>query len=154
MKKEIFIVLGNHITGKSVTIRGLTGKYNQGGCGIETTNGDIINIYVLISALQEAKLMPDQAVQKYAKQEKLLFPLHFTGGRMYPGALDYIEAFINAGFVVSQIVSLGNDPDAIEVIQNAVPQLPEIRLIHTFEKIKDMPNNHTAHQIRKIWNWR
>ena len=94
-------------------------------------------------------------MRRLRKHEKLLIPLQFDGsvrhGHEYPGALGYVQAFIGAGFDVSQIVALGDNPVAVAGIQNALPQLPGIRPIDTFAH---MPNNHAAHQIREAWGWR
>jgi len=150
MKKELFIVLGNIGTGKSVTIRGLTGMWKKGECKIETNNG-VIDIYVFIRALQEARLTPDDAVKELGEHKRLLIPLHISGDRVYLGALEYIQAFINADFTVSQLVALGDNQDDFEEIRDEYPQLQYIR---TLKKIKDMPNNHAACQIRNAWGWR
>ena len=147
MKKELFVILGNHKTGKSITIRGLTSMFRKGKCIIETDNGNI-DIYVLISALQEAGLAIDKAVEVLGEHERLLIPLHISGGSIYPGALEYIQAFRNAGFTVSQLVALGNNQDAVGNIQKAFPQTMSI------DTFKDMPNNHAASQIREAWGWR
>ncbi len=150
MRNELFIVLGNGQTGKSVTIRGLTGMTREGKCDLETDNDDI-DIYVLIRALQEAKLTPNAAVVKYGKYEKLLIPLHFSSS--YGTAVDYIRIFIEAGFTVSRIVALDRNRNALDNLQTALPQLPEIQYINIPEDIRDMPNNRAAHQIREVWDW-
>ena len=150
MKKELFIVLGNSQTGKSVTIRGLTGMWKKGKCKIETNNG-VIDIYVFIRALQEVRLTPDDAVKELREHKRLLIPLRILGGRICPGALEYIQAFINEDFTVSQLVALGDNQDDFEEIRDKYPQL---QYIHTLKKIKDMPNNHAACQIRDAWDWR
>ena len=149
MKKELFIILGDIHTGKSETIRGLTGMRKRDKCKIEINN-DVIGIYVFLRALPEAGLTPDDAVRELREHKRLLIPLHISGSGIYPGAIDYIKAFRNAGFRVEKMVALGANRDAVKDIQKALP-LPKIRQIETF---KGMPKNHAAYPIRKAWGWR
>jgi hypothetical protein len=148
---NIYAILGNANTRKSSLVRSLTGVGRRKVVQLQTPGGTI-DIFVQISSLQEAEILPATfitEVQNSAHQH-VLVPLSVSGlfrnGTAYPDGRAYIGRFINAGWNISQIVLLG-----IAALPHLLPAgSPKL---HTFASSTTTPVNRIAFQVRAWWNW-
>jgi hypothetical protein len=142
---KVFVILGDKNARKSSTIRALTGSYNFGPCQIGTPDGEI-SVFVQIRALQEAEIPPQDFVDGTKGYAYILVPLRISGCRGMPDGLQYIQTFLEAGWLVANIAVLGTD--------NLPYHLPAGLPVPLF-----IPNsavvaaNGTANTIRGAWNW-
>lgn len=143
---NVFVVLGDRKTGKSVTIRALTGVYNKRVMQVATQAGNI-DIFVQITSLQESGIAPQNFVTEIANRTNVLVPLWVSPGNGQPNGLQYIQTFINNGWTISQIVVLGTN----NLSYNMPAGLPNPFFIPNSLTI---PPNQIAHQIRAQWGWK
>ena len=142
---NVFIVLGDINTRKSVTIRALTGVYNKRVMQVATQAGNI-DIFVQIQSLQESEITPQNFLTEIANRTNVLVPLWVSPGKGQPDGLQYIKTFINNGCTISQIVVLGTN----NLPYNLPAGLPNPLFIPNSRTI---PPNKIAHQIRRHWGW-
>ena len=142
---NIFIVLGDIKTRKSVTIRALTGVFRRGEWQVATQAGNI-NIFVQIRSLQELRITPQNFLTQIANRTNVLVPLRVSSGKGQLDGLQYIQTFINNGCTISQIVVLGTN----NLPYNLPAGLPNPLFIPNSRTI---PPNQIAHQIRRHWGW-
>lgn len=148
---SVYTILGESNTRKSSTIRALTGAGQHKEIMIAMPSGNI-DVFVSISALQEAGMDPQQFINEVVScgYKNVLVPLRIfpltRSGQTFSSGTTYLKAFINAGWDIRQVVILGVSsmpslwPGGAP-IPNFIPNSPQ------------SPTNKTASQIRAWWGW-
>ncbi|GAH30460.1 unnamed protein product, partial [marine sediment metagenome] len=95
---------------------------------------------------QESEIAPQNFVTEIANRTNVLVPLWVSPSKGQPDGLQYIQTFINNGFIISQIVVLGIN----KLPYNLPAGLPNPLFIPDSRTI---PPNQIAHQIRGQWGW-
>ena len=145
---NLFIIMGDRDTRKSSTIRNLTGAYNRKLYQVETIQGNIIDIFIQVSSLQESRISPQEFLQEMNREnyQNILLSLWISEGNNQPNGLTYIQHFINANWSIHEIVILG--------INNLPYQLPQNCPNPNFiSNSKIIPANTIASKIRRWWQW-
>ena len=145
---NIYIIMGNGNSGKSRTIRALTGisRMRDTGYQIGTQIGDI-NVYVRVSSLQESDISPQDFIREVqnGNYQNVLVGLWINQGNGQPNGVNYIQEFLNAGWNINQIVILG---------ANNVPNLPQnTSQPNPILNSRTLPSNTIASYIRNWWQW-
>lgn len=142
---NLYVVMGNSNVGKSRTIRALTGVYRSSICPVALHQGDTVEIFVQVPALQESRISPRQFTAGYSNYENILLALWIRTGQ---GCLDgqtYLREFQRAGWNVTDIIVLSTN-----AFRHTVPGLPEP---YPIPNSRRMPANQIAHEIRDRWQW-
>jgi hypothetical protein len=125
------------------------GKKRKEPCRVAIEHNPEMHIFVLISALQESEIMPDQFVNDINEKgfENVLVPLRISGSRGFPDGYEYINAFHNANdWEIIQIVVLGERFE----IGKLPAGLPNPLIINL---PLENPANQSASNIRHLWGW-
>ncbi|MFA5032894.1 MAG: hypothetical protein WC614_07735 [bacterium] len=141
---DIYIIMGTNNTRKSSVVRALTGVCQRGIYQISTRSGDI-DVFVQISALQEAGILPNQFTNeiKGIVCGAVLVPLH-VGGKN--NGLQYINAFVTAGWNIKHISLFG-----ITALPYPLPS--GICSPFPISTTRTDPANKTASVLRNNWMW-
>ncbi len=164
--RRVFVILGESRSGKSATIRALTGAFRRGILQVATQDGNI-DIFVQISALQEAKIRPDGFIDEVNRVEgepDILVALRprSTNGGNFPDAMSYIAQFEQEGWSIVGIVFLDSELNALtnaltDELRDRYQHLfvvPNSRYIPANEITpRYIPANEIAHRIRGEWGW-
>ena len=142
-EKNAYIIIGNKNTRKSSVIRCLTGCYNRGTVEIKLKNDKIIDMYVLISSLQESKISLEDYIKMANEQDckNVLFGLREKSMHNLPDGIDYIDGLEKAGWNIKKIATLANTNSTI--YPNA----------EQFENSAKEPANATSNLVRKYFEW-
>lgn len=154
---NVYVILGESNSRKSSTVRALTGVPMQYDAWSVGTTAGVIDVYVQIQALQEAKIDAPAFVKKIADVDQfrisrggsvinnLLLPLRVSAFNGFHDGADYLNHFMQAGWSIQQIV----------VLDATVPPvgLPVVVPTHLISGSASMPANAIASQIRGCWNW-
>ncbi|MBY7832885.1 hypothetical protein KW463_08540 [Vibrio fluvialis] len=154
--KKLHIVIGDSNTRKSSLIRALTGAgqgQSRKDLEVEKSNGSIAIINVMQSALQENyKPQLPQEYINFVKQyhtDEFLFSLRVTkviaNGVTYPDAVDYINQFKKAGFLIASVALLGRSANQLTLAQCGNVALQP----HS----QNVPTNKNASKVRQSWGW-
>jgi len=146
---NIFLIMGNPNAGKSRTIRSLTGvSRRRSRCYQVETRSGIIDIYIQLDSIQEEGKTPKEFIDyiknNYNNIQNIFVGVWISYGDMPPG-VDYIQAFLNEGWNVNQIVVLGAN-NIVNLPQN-MPQP------HYIPDSRSLPSNTIASRIRQWWQW-
>ena len=148
---NVYVVLGEANARKSSTARTLTGVPQRKCVTVATNSGDI-DIFVQISSLQESKITPDDFINEMTSggYDNVLVTLwisqRFTSTGVYPAGVDYLHAFVAAGWNIAQIVVLGTS-----TLPSALPaSAPSPNFI---PNSWSTPVNQIASQVRAWWGW-
>jgi len=143
---DIFIIIGDPNTGKSRTIRALTGARREAASGyrIGTTTGEI-NVYIKLSALQENKISPGNFIRtiQQGNYQNVLICLRRNQSNGQPNAIFYIEEFLNVHWNIKQIVIFGD----------ILPNLQRNIQPNYIQNSRQLPSNTIASYIRQWWHW-
>jgi hypothetical protein len=147
---NVYVILANANTRKSSTARALTGVAQRKCVTVATNSGDI-DVFVQISSLQESKIMPADFIAEIVsgRYQNVLVTLwvsqRVTSGGAYPAGVNYLQAFVAAGWTIEQIVVLGTSTFA-----GVAAGMPPPRFVpdsHT------TPLNLIASHVRGWWQW-
>jgi hypothetical protein len=159
---NVYAILGESNTGKSTTVRALTGVSQRSHPWSVATSPTVnINFYIQMKALQEDDIKPQDFLNKIANHNHystknghrpvndILIPLRISGIKGYPDGIDYLKHFASVGWTVRQIVVLGaaTSPSGLAAL------VPKHR-IHLISYLHTMPPaNKIASYIRGWWSW-
>ena len=143
---DVYVIMGDKNTRKSSTIRALTGVYNKGVYEIAIQGGQVIDVFVQISSLQESGISPQEFIKETKNYQHILLSLWILSGNGQPDGLTYIQDFINAGWDIREIVVLGMNNLPYNLPTNA----PKPKYI---QNSINLPANQIASQIRNWWKW-
>ena len=156
---NVYAILGESNTGKSSTVRALTGvtmQYDTWTVATTPPTGNI-DVYVEIKALQESNIQPQDFVKKIADLDQflitkghhtvnnILIPLRISAVNGCPDGAVYLQHFARMpipGWNIRPIVVLG-----AAAMPTAFPAH------HPIPGLASMPANGIASQIRPLWNW-
>jgi hypothetical protein len=159
---NVYAILGESNTGKSSTVRALTGAGQlQEAWRVATTlPPSNIEVYVQIRSLQEEKGIQPMALtdritelnkwraahpNNYAPVTNLLIPLRISAFNNCPDGAAYLKHFASVGWNIMPIVVLG-----AAVLPAGLPvRVPTLSIPGS----ASMPANGIASQIRPLWNW-
>ncbi len=145
---NVYIIVGGSQTGKSRTVRALTGASTARPRGhfVGTTNQGVITVYIQVRSLQEAHIAPQDFINtiQQGNYENVLVTLRIKPIDIYPEAARYIEAFLGVGWIIKHIVLLNAN-----VIHNQPENIPQPMILQT----NGVPSNTLASQIRPVWQW-
>lgn len=152
---NLHIIIGESNTRKSSLVRCLTGVGGgnaQKRLDIELMSGNRINVYCILSALQENyKPKTPQEFIDYINAldpipSDVIFTLRVNSAGIYPNASSYISAFTAVHWNISSIALLGSAACAIS-------GLPSTANIESVLSSPTQPTNETASFVRKKWGW-
>lgn len=146
--KIIYLIIGNANSGKSSTIRALTGlgSHNRSKrISITFLNNTEHEFFVQTSAAQEKNMNVNRLIRviNNANSEYNLIALRFDRPSTFPNYLSYLSRFEQEGWQIKKIVLLGN--------HEFLPQYQPILL--RFDNPLDQTINKNASDIRKNWGW-
>lgn len=143
----VYAILGDSNTRKSSTVRALTGVAQRKEVRVATVAGDI-DVFVNIKSLQEANISPQQFIREVAAGEytNVLVPLLVSEMNIHPQEADYIQAFLNAGWTIQQLVVLG----ALSLATPLPAGIPRPNFVSDSTSI---PVNRIASRVRSWWGW-
>lgn len=146
---NLFIIIGEHGTGKSSLIRCLTGV-GQRSLIPQLQIGHVSrNLYVQIRSLQEARIDSATFIAEMGQLSPydILLSLRVNSLGAYPDGVRYIEDFIQTpGWSVSRIVRLGQTPLNRPLPAGVPAPMAMNPAGHT-------PKNKVAADVRNAWNW-
>lgn len=149
MPVTVYIIMGGRNTRKSSCIRALTGMGRKGVCQVELANGNIIDLFVRVSSLQESRITPNAFVNEVrkGKYENVLVPL-WVESRKHPhqSGNAYLSAFINANWQIERIEVLGRT-----ALPYPVPLAPPA--LNFIPNSTARPSNRNGVDIRQRWGW-
>ncbi|WP_417361270.1 hypothetical protein [Gallaecimonas pentaromativorans] len=140
---------------KSSLVRCLTGVGGgnaQKRLDIKLMSGREINVYCILSALQENyKPKTPQEFIDYINALKpipsdVIFTLRANSAGSYPNASSYISAFTAVHWNISSIALLGS-------VACSISGLPSTANIESVLSSSTQPTNETASFVRKKWGW-
>lgn len=146
--KKFYLIIGNANSGKSSTIRALTGfgSHNRSKrISITFLNNTQHEFFLQTSAAQEKNINVNRLIRiiKKGNCEYNLIALRFDRPSTFPNYLSYIRRFEQEGWQIKKIVLLGN--------HEFLPQYHPILL--RFDSPHDQTINKNASDIRKNWGW-
>lgn len=145
----VYAILGDSNTRKSSTIRALTGTWKKKLTLVATGAGSI-NVYVLVSSLQEAGIDPQHfiATMNAGTYQNILVPLWVSNRGTLPAGTEYLRQFAaTLGWTIQQVVVLGT----AHTLHPLHAGTPAPNLI---PQATTMATNEIASHIRGWWNWR
>ncbi|MBI5887764.1 MAG: hypothetical protein HZB82_03520 [Deltaproteobacteria bacterium] len=144
---DVYLIMGAAKTRKSATIRCLTGLGSRQVCDIQLLQGNKIDIFTHIRALQEQGIAPDKFIADIKKEShtNLLIPLRIKKANRCPDGDEYIMKFQKTGWNIMPIFVLGTQSNASLSALNL-----NIQFIATSAQ---NPNNHNANIVKKTWGW-
>lgn len=146
MPPEIWVIMGHGATGKSSTIRALTGVRDVRSTDVQKVHGTLNNIYVEPRSLQEKGISQSDFTVDHNNDTYILCSLRINSRAQYPNGLTYIQEFIKNNWRIRGITVLGTLPYALP------PNVLTPLYIPTSTQAR-MPPNQIAHRIRSVWNW-
>ena len=153
---DVYLVIGNRYTGKSSTVRCLTGVGKSAKVSVKLTGGNDIDVYVKPQSLQEACEDDQYAISQYGNYPKLLLSLwvrHRRGKYQCPDAGGYLSSFLQARWNIVGVVALGGGvPNVITPFVNN-GQIPRPVVVTPRTANNAIPANAMAAPIRRAWGW-
>jgi len=149
---DLYIIMGDRNVRKSSTIRALTGAYNKGVYKIAIKSGQVIDVFVQISSLQESKISPEDFIKEVnsEKYKHVLLSLWISPGNEQKSGLDYINEFIKEKeWSIKEIVVLGMN----ESEKNNLGLPTNVPTPNFIQNSGSLPANQIASQIRNWWCW-
>jgi hypothetical protein len=150
---EVWAVVGDADTGKSSTIRALTGvsrnQVHWGVCFLIGGEGEMIDTLVHPGGLQEAGKMPEEFIDEViaAGVDRIIVALRYNKKRWKskncPNAAAYFTAFNQSGWRIRGYAVLGGRP--------TLPQFPE-GIPFEASTLSHPASNLIAATLRPLWN--
>ncbi len=153
MKKKVYIITGAPDTRKSSVIRALTGIRDTKTFNIQFENSEkTFSTHVMATSPNELSvdaypngMTPQQLIDYLNNLNKnvaaVILPLRSIEPNFdLPVASEYIQALVNAGFEIAQVI----------MFNVAVPLPNGVQGID-IESNRNVPSNFTASRLRKIW---
>jgi hypothetical protein len=144
-----YVLIGNPNTRKSTLLRCLTGCFNRSVRDIETEDGRRIKVYTRVTELQSSRTSLDEFQSEVARSrcDHILFTLwpegHPHDPTQWPGANDYLDGLMQAGWRISLAVVLGTHP----IKPRAVDCL-------RLPSVLSNPINQSAAMLRRRLGWK
>ena len=146
---QTWIIMGGANVGKSALIRALTGVARKTENWPVATRSGTINVTIYVRSLQEKGISPGQFIQQNKGASYILLPLRVNATRRFPDGLQYILTFLQAGWVVNDIVVLNRTSLPYSLPQGAPPPY----FIPQHIGRRGMPANQAASIVKQRWNW-
>ncbi|MCM0021383.1 MAG: hypothetical protein NBV67_15435 [Tagaea sp.] len=153
MSKSVIVLLGENNTRKSSVIRCLTGADARASVHeIALADGGYLPLYVHVRSIQEHvgqnAILPAQLVAEFdgSGYRNFLIPLHDAHGRAGQTGQAYVDALMDAGYLVPWVLSLGVEAAPAWVWSRA-------QRVGEFWDSREMPCTATAAAIRRMVGW-
>lgn len=144
------IIMGSYDSRKSSIIRALTGAHHYGEYQISTASS-IINVFVQISALQEAGYSAQEFINLAGKCPYVLVPLWVSTRNPNRNGLSFINAFVSTGWTIRDVVVLRR---GVYHLPYMLPSnVPSPYYINIETNTDTRPSNEIAAQLRRRWRW-
>ena len=145
---RVYVIAGASQSGKSSTIRALTGAARHGTRRLRTITGAEISLYVQLQSLDEEGIDANAFVQRVEQTQPHVD--HVLVALRIRTAMDSINVFVEHGWDIVDVVVLGR----------AWPQGDGWEQLHAdwaeplvVPGARALPANEIPHQLRGRWGW-
>lgn len=145
---DVYVIVGEHQSGKSSVTRCLTGSARNRTRLIATPSGNV-RVYVHLVSLQEEKTTPEEFESKVNQEncEAILVSLRPDSARGCPDGDAYLQYFIGLGWNILRVACLGIPLSSITT------SLPSSAIHEPFPTVGQTPANEVAAQVREHFGW-
>lgn len=147
-RMRVYVIAGASQSGKSSTIRALTGAARHGTRRLRTTTGTEISVYVQLQSLDEEGIDANAFIHRVEQAQP--HADHVLVALRIRTAMDSINVFVEHGWHIADVVVLGQEWPHGDGWNELGDHLVEPLVV---PGARGLPANEIPHRLRHRWGW-